>query len=186
LSNAKPIPPSAPDLDAWVLSTAPEAVAYAFSLLRERAAAEDVVQDCYCRLLQKAHMYDLPRDGRKLLFESVTNACINRVTRARHVLSLDQSGGDEELSLHETVADSEAATPERILMRRELERAITSALAALPVSHRAALELKSLGHSLQDIGEALGVSPNYAGVLIHRARQEMAERLAPFLEERAG
>ena len=61
-----------------------------------------------------------------------------------------------------------------------------SALAQLPVSHRAALELKSLGHSLQDIGESLGVTPNYAGVLIHRARQAMAERLAPFLEERAG
>ena len=54
--------PAVADLDAWVLSTAPDAVAYAVSLLRDRAAAEDVVQDCYCRLLQKADVYDLPRE----------------------------------------------------------------------------------------------------------------------------
>ena len=176
---------AAADLEAWILATAPAAVAYAASLLRDRAAAEDVVQDCYCRLLQKANVYDLPRDGRKLLFESVTNACINRATRARLVLSLD-APGENEASLHEAVADKSAAPPERTLMHRELEQAIAAALATLPVAHRAALELKSLGHSLNDIGEALGVSPNYAGVLIHRARQAMAERLAPFLEERAG
>src|SRR5215471_6362081 len=99
------------DLDAWVLSTAPDAVAYAASLLRDRAAAEDVVQDCYCRLLQKANVYDLPRDGRKLLFESVTNACINRATRARHVLSLDAADEDD-ASLHEVVADADAAPPD--------------------------------------------------------------------------
>ena len=185
LSNAEKAAASPADLDAWVLSTAPDAVAYAASLLRDRAAAEDVVQDCYCRLLQKADVYDLPRDGRKLLFESVTNACINRATRDRHVLSLDAADEDD-ASLHEVVADADAAPPDRVLMRRELEQAIASALAKLPVAHRAALELKSLGHSLLDIGEALGVSPNYAGVLIHRARQTMAEHLAPFLEERAG
>src|SRR5437868_12477508 len=98
LSAAKPHSASPAELDAWVLSTAPDAVAYAASLLRDRGAAEDVVQDCYCRLLQKADVYDLPRDGRKLLFESVTNACINRATRARHVLSLDATGdGDASL-----------------------------------------------------------------------------------------
>jgi RNA polymerase sigma-70 factor (ECF subfamily) len=181
----KELNPAPADLDAWVLSTAPDAVAYATSLLRDRGAAEDVVQDCYCRLLQKAEVYDLLRDGRKLLFEAVTNACINRVTRTRNILSLD-AARDDESNLHATVADKTAAAPEQVLINRELEQAIAAALEKLPVAHRAALELKSLGHSLQEIGEALDVSPNYAGVLIHRARQAMAEQLAPFLEERAG
>jgi RNA polymerase sigma factor (sigma-70 family) len=185
LTHAKPAESSPVDMDGWVLVTAPDAVAYAQSMLRDRAAAEDVVQDCYCRLLQKADVYDLPRDGRKLLFESVTNACINRATRARHIISLDATGTDESC-LHTAVADKSAAPPERVLMDRELEHAIAAALAKLPLPQRAALELKSLGQSLQDIGETLEVSPNYAGVLIHRARQAMAEYLAPFLEERAG
>ena len=63
--------------DAWVLSTLPRAVAYAAGLLHDRASAEDVVHDCYCRLLRRADVYDLPRDGTRLLFRAITNACID-------------------------------------------------------------------------------------------------------------
>jgi RNA polymerase sigma-70 factor (ECF subfamily) len=172
------------DLDGWVLATAADAVAYADSLLRNRAAAEDVVQDCYCRLLQKADVYDLPRDGRKLLFTAVTNACINYKTRARRMLSLD-AARDEEQSLHAILADPAAAAPERVVLRQELEQAVADALARLPLPQRAALELKSLGHSLQEIGTALEITAGHAGVLVHRARQAMAQHLAPYLEEQS-
>jgi RNA polymerase sigma-70 factor (ECF subfamily) len=64
-----------------------------------------------------------------------------------------------------------------------LEQAVADALGRLPVVQRAALEMKSLGHSLQDIGEALSVSSGHAGVLVHRARQAMAKDLAPYREE---
>jgi RNA polymerase sigma-70 factor (ECF subfamily) len=171
------------DLEAWVLATAAAAVAYATSLLRDRAAAEDVVQDCYCRLLQKADVYNLPRDGRRLLFTAVTNACLNQLSRGRPVLSLFT--GDEG-GLHEATADRTAEPAEQVLIRRELEQAVAEALTELPPTQRAALELKSLGHSLQEIAEALGVSASNAGVLIHRARQALARRLAPHLEERSG
>jgi RNA polymerase sigma factor (sigma-70 family) len=170
-------------LDAWVLATAADAVAYAASLLRDRTAAEDVVQDCYCRLLQKADRYDLPRDGRKLLFAAVTNACINRNTRTRALVSLDGGAGGQ--GLHAVLPDRTAATPEREVLRQELEQAVAEALECLPLPQRAALEMKSLGHSLQDIGEALGIQAGHAGVLVHRARQAMAKRLAPYLEEQA-
>ncbi len=173
--------PTAADLDAWVLATAPDVIAYAVSLLRDRAAAEDVVQDCYCRLLRKADAYDLPRDGRRLLFAAVTNACINLASRGRPVISLhhDENGVADPV-------DRTAPSPERAAMHRELEEAVAAALDRLPLKQRAALELKSLGHSLQEIGEALGVSAGNAGVLVHRARQAMAESLARFTEEQAG
>ena len=51
------------------------------SLIRDHAAAEDVAHDCYCRLLRRADIYDLPRDGTKLLYRAITNACINRFQR---------------------------------------------------------------------------------------------------------
>jgi RNA polymerase sigma-70 factor (ECF subfamily) len=171
-------------LDAWVLATAPEAVAYAFSLLRDRAAAEDVVQDCYYRLIRRAAVYDLPRDGRKLLFASITRACINHATRTRSLLSLDDVGGGD--GLHERLADRSAAPPEQALRLEELQRAVAEGLSLLPVSQRAALEMKSLGHSVKDIAAALGVNANYVGVLIHRARRALADHLAPFLEDKAG
>jgi RNA polymerase sigma-70 factor (ECF subfamily) len=171
-------------LDAWVLATAPDAVAYAASLLRDRPAAEDVVQDCYCRLLARAACYDLPRDGRRLLFASVTRACLNRLSRSRPAVSLDAAGDDGD-GLHGALADRTAEPPERAAMRKELELAVAEGLALLPVAQRGALEMKGLGHALEDIAEALGVTPNYAGVLVHRGRQALARRLAPYLEGRA-
>jgi RNA polymerase sigma-70 factor (ECF subfamily) len=182
LADRTPPPATRADLDAWVLADAPDAVAYAASLLRDRSLAEDVVQDCFCRLLAKADAYDLPRDGRKLLFASVTNACINHNTRGRPVLSL-HAGGD---AAGGHFADPAALPPEHAATCRELERAVADGLARLPVQLRAALELKSLGHSLQEIAEAVGVTANHAGVLVHRARRAMADHLAPFIEERAG
>jgi RNA polymerase sigma-70 factor (ECF subfamily) len=179
-SGKDPQTPSS--LDAWVLATAADAVAYAVSLLRDRAAAEDVVQDCYCRLLLKASEYDLLCDGRKLLFAAITNACLNHKARSRPVVSLDAPRADG-LNLHEAIVDHAAAAPDSAILDRELEKAVAEALQRLPRVQRAALELKSLGHSLQDIGAALQVSPGNAAVLIHRARQAMAKHLAPYLEE---
>ena len=159
-------------LDDWVLASCPRAIAYASSLLGDRSAAEDVVQDCYCRLLQKADVYDLPRDGLPLLMKSVSHACINHKSRRRKTASLD---------VGDFAVDRSATDPRALAMGRELESAIGRALGRLPVPQRAAIELKSLGHSLEEVAEILGVSPNNAGVLVHRGRKAMAVFLAPFL-----
>jgi RNA polymerase sigma-70 factor (ECF subfamily) len=169
---------------AWILATAPRAVAYAASLLRDRTWAEDVVQDCYCRLLARAALYDLPRDGTKLLFRAITNACINLTQRRRPVVSLDAfRAGDHEPTWEPA---DRTAGPAQAAQGHELEQAIAAGLARLPVPQRAALELRSLGHSQQEIAEALGVTAGHAGVLIHRARQAMAAYLAPLLAEEEG
>jgi RNA polymerase sigma factor (sigma-70 family) len=165
--------------EAWVLSTLPRALAFATSLLRDRTLAEDVVHDCYLRLLQKAGEYDLLRDGTKLLFKAITNACIDRNYRERAMLSLDATM-DEDSPRSLLVIDAKDEGPLQTVVRRELEDVVEDGLAQLPVSQRAAVELKSLGYSLQEIAEALGTSAGNAGVLIHRARKAMAETLARY------
>jgi RNA polymerase sigma-70 factor (ECF subfamily) len=168
------------DLDAWVLATAPRAVAYARSLLRDRDAADDVVQDCYCRLLARADVYDLPRDGLKLLLTAVTNACINRRTRRKPVFRLVRTG-DDGADVPDDPPDAAAVPPEQAVIERELAAAVAAGLTRLPPQQRAALELKALGHAQQEIAEALGVTATNAGVLVFRARQTLAKILAPYL-----
>ena len=169
------------DADAWVLSTLPRAVAYAAGLLRDRASAEDIVHDCYCRLLRKADVYDLPRDGTRLLFRAITNACIDASRGRGPVGSYDQWEDDAGRSVE--FADRSAAEPWRQLEHRELQEAIGRGLDELPPTQRAAIELKSMGHSLQEIAEALGVTPSHAGVLIHRGRQALARRIGKYIGE---
>jgi RNA polymerase sigma factor (sigma-70 family) len=161
-------------LDAWVEATLAGAVAFARSLLRDPAAAEDVVHDCFCRLLRRADVYDLPRDGTKVLYRAITNACINRTQRARPV------GGLEDGEL----ADRQTAAPADQAAAAELEAAVSRGLGRLSVMQRAAIELRSLGHSLEDIADTLGLSASNAGVLLHRARKALAAELGAFLRDR--
>lgn len=169
------------DLDAWVLETAPRAVAYARSLLRNAVDADDVVQDCYCRLLARADAYDLPRDGLKLLLTAISNACINLRTRRKPAFRLVRADGTEDVA--EDPPDPTAASPDERMVHRELADAVAAGLRTLPTQQRAALELKGLGHTQQEIAEILGVSASNAGVLVHRARQTLAAYLAPLMGE---
>lgn len=164
-------------LEAWVLATLPRAVAFARSLVRDHATADDVVQDCYCRLLAKADVYDVPRDGTKILFKAITNASIDRTARDRRHQSLDP---DPESDGVPEPADVRIPDPADDATRRELEDALGDALARLPPTQRAAVELKALGYSLQEIADAVGVTATNAGVLVHRGRLALAQHLTRF------
>jgi RNA polymerase sigma-70 factor, ECF subfamily len=167
-----PEPDPSAALDAWVSGTLAGAVAYARSLLRDPAAAEDVVHDCFCRLLRRADVYDLPRDGTRLLYRAITNACINHTQRARSVGRLDDGE-----------PDGRTAGPVDQAEASELEAAIARGLGRLSVMQRAAIELKALGHSTEDIADTLGLSSTNAGVLLHRARKALAAELNAFLRD---
>jgi RNA polymerase sigma-70 factor (ECF subfamily) len=162
-------------LDAWVLNTLPRAVRFAQSLLSNSSDADDLVHDCYCRLLQKSSRYDLARDGTKLLYRSITNACIDRARKGQRTVSLH--GGDDKDPSNHMMIDHKSETPAAIVVQRELADAIGFALAQLPVDQRAALELKSMGYSLAEIADAVDVTESNAGVLVHRARRAVADHL---------
>ena len=170
-------------LDAWVLNTLPRAVRYAQSLLGPSADADDLVHDCYCRLLERSARYDLVHEGTKLLYRSITNACIDRSRKSLKTISLHQEDDEGRFG---DVVDEVMPSPVEVVEQRELLDAVGQALAGLPLAQRAALELKSMGYSLAEIGEAIEVSESNAGVLVHRARRAVANYLkASYREESA-
>jgi len=166
-------------LEEWILSVAPRAVAYARTLLDRPDRAEDIVQDVLLRLLDHPE-YDLLRDGEKLLFTSITNACINEVTRRRTLRSLHADRPDEAAPIDD-LASGRARNPADALVSREMLDAVGAELRRLPPMQRAAVELKAMGRSLRQIAETLRVSPSNAGVLVHRARRRLKEKLGPHL-----
>ena len=173
--------PSDEQLDAWVLQTSRRALGYAVTLTHNREDAEDIVHDCYSRLLGKVDQYDLLRDGTKLLFRSITNGCINLAQRRRPESSLnhlEQDGGRDRHAL----ADGRADQPVQRAILHELEQAVVAAMSELPVAQRAAIELRSMGHSLIEVADMLEISPANARVVLHRARTALATKLHPFIE----
>lgn len=158
----------------WLDAALPRALAFAQTLVRDLSTAEDLVHDCVFRLWQRRNQYDLSGDGLRLLLKSIANAAIDRARR-RHLLVTDDGA---------TQGDFPTAAPpvfQKILLE-EMESQLEDAMEKLSVNQRAALQLSSLGYSLREIAESLGVSESNAGVLIYRARQNMAEYLRPYLE----
>ncbi|MEQ8667613.1 MAG: sigma-70 family RNA polymerase sigma factor [Pirellulales bacterium] len=159
----------------WIRDTLPDAVAYAASLMGDRGMGEDVVQDCICRLLDHADRYDLPKDGRKLLFRSITNACINQKTRSRETLSLSDmqfNNGEQR-----EVPDPNSVQPVDRLILHELHEYVNAGLQTLPIRQRSALELASLGYKPREIAEVMVMQPEQIRVLLFRARDSMAKFL---------
>lgn len=159
-------------LGAWVLAVTPRATAYARSLARDAAAADDLVQECLFRLLRKAADYDLERDGVKLLFKAISNLSINQKSRERAVASLDTTA-DADDAAH-PVVDRVTLRPDLAAEGRELGATVRAALQTLPEMQRAAVELRALGMSKDEIADVLGVSATNAGVLVHRGRKALA------------
>ena len=82
-----------------------------------------------------------------------------------------------------SLADRADADPEHRAIRGELEAAVAAALAELPVTQRAIVELRGLGHSLVEVADMLEISHANARVMLHRARRTLATRLRPFIED---
>jgi RNA polymerase sigma-70 factor (ECF subfamily) len=162
-------------LQAWVLAVAPRATAFARSLVSDPNRADDLVQECLYRLLRRADQYDLERDGVRLLFQAISNLCINEATRRTAVLSLDATADPDDRPI--PVPDAAGLRPDQILEHRELEERVRAALQTLPPMQRAAVELRALGLSKEQIGEVLGVTATNAGVLVFRGRQALAREL---------
>jgi len=168
-------------LEAWATRVVPRAVAYARTLLALPGDAEDVVHDVLCRLFGHKE-YDLIADGERLLFRSVTNACINRATRQRNMINMDKAL--ETPSAWSAVMQKKPShNPVDLAAAGELHEAIQEGLTTLSAMQRAALELKSMRYSLNDIADMLNVSQSNAAVLVHRARRKLSEHLSPFLSE---
>ncbi|HUW32455.1 MAG TPA: sigma factor-like helix-turn-helix DNA-binding protein, partial [Planctomycetota bacterium] len=97
--------------------------------------------------------------------------------------SLDARNRDTGEPVVEPAEESAESDPVAMAIEGELAAAVRRELANLPPLQRAAVELKAMDRSLREIAEILDVTAANAGVLVHRGRKLLAERLAPYLQE---
>lgn len=151
----------------------------AYSITRNKADAEDLVQDTMMRAYRAIERFD-GKYPRAWLLTIMRNAQVNRVRRKRPELMHDP---DETMA---RVADesAEGADAESQLMDQEFEAPIESALAALPVKFRSVVELVDLNElSYQEAADALGVPVGTVMSRLHRARRNIRAHLEAFESE---
>lgn len=139
---------------------------YARSLLRDRSAADDLVQDCLEHAVRSWHRRRPEGDVRSWMFTILHNLAINRLRqsarRGAH-LALDQASEE---------ALASAPAQEMALRHRELMRALGS----LPEDQRSILLLVSVeGLSYAEVAQVLGVPLGTVMSRLSRARQKLLQ-----------
>lgn len=147
----------------------------AWALTGKREDAEDLVQDGMLRAFAGFTSYQRGTNARAWLLTIVRRAYLNSRRRARARPFLASLGGpDERLE----PVDPSAPDPEQEAVRSEEQRAVLSALAAMPEPSRAVLALVDLeGLRYAEAAEILGCPIGTVMSRLHRGRNELAERL---------
>jgi RNA polymerase sigma-70 factor, ECF subfamily len=142
-------------------------VGYAYSLLSDRAQAEDVVHHVFVRLLRgDVVVMDRPL---AYLCQAVRNAVMNQWRKRAREVALDDSG---------------ACWLEAPRGREEAALAIERALAELPEEQREVIVLKVWGQlSFQDIGEVLETSSNTVASRYRYGLAKLRDVLKPLGDE---
>lgn len=157
------------DLPALVEAHAGTLFRVANSVLRNRAEAEDAVQDAFLRVLE--HRGDLPgvRDLRPWLIRIVWNVSLDRRKRRRP----DQA---EPGFLHALPGTHLPA--DQALLQAQQSARVYAAIDKLPQSEREVLLLSALEElGADEIAHILGKSASAVRSLQHRARTRLRERL---------
>lgn len=152
LNWERPVAPADPSL-AIYMAHRDELVNYAHRLLRDRASAEDLVQEAWLRYSSRvADPGDLPQPT-KYLFAIVRNLALDWLRRS--AIHLPQPLTVETI---ETVA-SDAPSAERILYYRDELRSLEQILAGLPERTQVAFIMYRVERrTLQEIATHLGIS----------------------------
>lgn len=154
----------------------------AWSILKDRAQAEDAVQSGYLHAFGAISGFD----GRSSLSTWLTRIVINealaiqRKARRRRA-HLDKAGV---LAMDDyrdkLMRGSQPAAPDAELAREQLRRLLEKAIASLPDSFRTVFVLREIeALSVEETAEALGLPANTVKTRLLRARRKLREALTP-------
>ena len=153
----------------------------ALRLLGDPAAAEDVVQEAFLKLMAGANRIEGRSRLATWLYRVVYNAAMDRLRETRREVPVPEETDAVALPAPAVLVDFRL-TPEQTLHDAELRGALEDAIAALPATLRAAFLLRDVeGLSTAEAAEAVGVSEANLKVRLHRARLLLRERLAAFV-----
>ena len=137
-------------------------------LLRDRAAAEDLVQQVFLRIHEARAAFDPRRSFRTWIFTIARRLAANWSAR----------GGRGMNEPDPSEIEDGAPSPERRAIVRDEARAVERALSTLSREDAEVLLLaKYEGLSYEDIGEVVGCTSDAVKMRVHRALKRLAERL---------
>jgi RNA polymerase sigma-70 factor, ECF subfamily len=164
-------------------------VRVALLFVRDRAAAEEVVQETWARVLASLQAFEGRSSLRTWIFRICANTAKTRASRDARTTPLSALEDPNEPAVDPgrfTTSGAwgdpprawEAETPESILERREAVACIERTLEELPPAQRAVLTLRDVqGLDAGEVCNILELSESNQRVLLHRARSRVRRAL---------
>jgi len=171
-------PSNAEDFSAEVLQFLEPLFATAMRLTRNRADAEDLVQDTFVKAFRHAGQFKPGTNLRAWLYTILHNTWRNRRRDAsRDTVEVDSD--QVERAAAGGGAGEPVETPERILMRSTLDADLQAALDELPEAFRQAVWLRDVEEfTYAEIAEMLNVPMGTVMSRISRGRRMLFEKLS--------
>ena len=166
------------DLPALVHTHATTLFRVAHALLRNRAEAEDIVQDTFLRVLQHQRALPAIRDLRPWLIRITWNLALDRRRHTRRHPT-DQA----EVFFLQSLTSTQTPTDQALCAARQAAR-VLQAIDRLPGPERQALLLSAVEElETAEIADVMQKSESAVRALVYRARTRLRERLGDTIEK---
>lgn len=147
---------------------------HAFKVTRDKAAAEDIVQEVFLKFWKNKDQIEIKTTPQSYLFRATTNAALNHIKRNARLVR-----DEEELNKHADTSPGPGAAMDKV----ELEAAVKAALESLPPQCRTIFVMNRYeGKKYQEIADHLGISFHTVKNQMTIALGKLREKLGHFLK----
>lgn len=147
----------------------PKLYRIAYALLEDKADAEDILQEAYCKLWKKRDELEGVQHPEAFSITLVKNLCLDYLRSPR-------SNRDDEST--ETVVLPASTSPDRELEEKENIRHVQKIIDQLPENQRQVIRLRGIEDcSFEEIEQITGLTASNIRTLLSRARKFIREKL---------
>ena len=154
---------------------------FAYRMLGTQDVAEDVTHEAFLALIRQPERYQAERGSLLTFLCAVARNHIYQHLRHQERYATEPVETSDE---YEEAGVRYSFDPLNDLLERELAAVVEAALARLPVAQREAVTLREYQElSYEEIATVIGADTNVVKARLYRARQALAKRLAPYLNQ---
>ena len=154
-------------------------------LLRDRAAAEDTVQDALIRAINGIDSFEGRASVKTWLHRITVNTALTKLERRDRLAEQSIDDYLPEFDCHDCRVErpwDELLSVDDAIQRDERREFVYQALGKLPDGYRVVLQLRDIeGYDTAEVGELLGLSVSNVKVRLHRARAAFKKLIEPLL-----
>jgi RNA polymerase sigma-70 factor (sigma-E family) len=153
-------------------------IRFAYLMLGERQAAEDVVQEAFAGLYRRWEKLSDPGKALPYVRASVLNGCRSQLRRHGRATAGLAAAGLADAAFPVVSAESAVVSAESAVLSAEQRRSVLRALRQLPPRQREVLVLRFyLDLSEPQIAAAMGIGPSTVRSTAHRALRALGRML---------